>query len=196
MPAPPSPAQENTMQSENVGTHTWPKLKKAIYDVIIAAELNGRKYIFASELVDKLYEAALSAAEPSVAVKALKAAEEELSRIDCIPMVTETNDSYKQLELAKVYAGRGAHEARKALSALTAQVQDVAGWEPPQACDGKEQIAFETWASGNRYDMHEHPLHYLFMDPKTNAARQGWNAALKYVRDQFAAAPAKQEGKP
>jgi hypothetical protein len=78
-------------------------------------------------------------------------------------------------------------------SALSAQVQDVAGWQPPQDCDGKEQLAFETWAASNRYDMHEHPLHYLFMDPKTNAARQGWKAALQYVRDEFPAAPAKQD---
>ncbi|WP_199091588.1 hypothetical protein [Bosea sp. ASV33] len=36
--------------------------------------------------------------------------------------------------------------------------------------------------------MSEHPLHYIFMDPKTDAARMGWNAALQYVRDQFAEA--------
>jgi hypothetical protein len=64
----------------------------------------------------------------------------------------------------------------------------VAGWTPPQDCDGKEQLAFEAWAIGERYDMHEHPLHYLFMDKKTNAARQGWKAALKYVREQHALA--------
>jgi hypothetical protein len=29
--------------------------------------------------------------------------------------------------------------------------------------------------------MHEHPLHYLFLDEKTYAARQGWQAALRYV---------------
>ena len=61
-----------------------------------------------------------------------------------------------------------------------------AGWTPPQDCDGKEQLAFEAWASGKRYDMHQHPLHYLFMDKCTNAARQGWKAALEYVREQHA----------
>lgn len=66
----------------------------------------------------------------------------------------------------------------------------VADWQPPQACDGKEQLAFEAWAVSQRYDMHEHPLHYIFMDPKTSAARLGWNAALRYVRDQFVASPA------
>lgn len=78
--------------------------------------------------------------------------------------------------------------------APAAQVPDVARWQPPQACDGKEQLAFEAWAVSQQYDMHEHPLHYIFMDPKTSAARLGWNAALRYVRDQFAASPAPNEG--
>lgn len=51
-------------------------------------------------------------------------------------------------------------------------------------CDGKEQEAFETWAKSKRYDMHEHPLHYLFLDPKTNAAREGWNEAIRYCHSQ------------
>ncbi|HCV70574.1 MAG TPA: hypothetical protein DHE23_01830 [Agrobacterium sp.] len=94
---------------------------------------------------------------------------------------------------------QGQEEAYRAVEAIfstppNVEVQDVAGWQPPQDCDGREQLAFETWAANNRYDMHEHPLHYLFMDPKTNAARQGWKAALQYVRDQFPVAPAKQEG--
>lgn len=44
-----------------------------------------------------------------------------------------------------------------------------------------EHLKFEEWATAERYDMHEHPLHYLFMDSKTNAARKGWKAALRYV---------------
>lgn len=51
-------------------------------------------------------------------------------------------------------------------------------------CDGKEQEAFETWAKSKRFDMHEHPLHYLFLDSKTNAAREGWNEAIRYCRSQ------------
>jgi hypothetical protein len=51
----------------------------------------------------------------------------------------------------------------------------------PRTCDGKEQHAFEAWASANGYDMHEHPLHYLFMDHKTDAARQAWKAGLTYA---------------
>jgi hypothetical protein len=48
------------------------------------------------------------------------------------------------------------------------------------SCEG-EQEHFETWAKSQQYEMREHPLHYLFLDAKTNAARQGWKAALRYV---------------
>lgn len=51
----------------------------------------------------------------------------------------------------------------------------------PKRCDGKEQWAFEEWAKGEKYDMKTHPLHWLFLDAKTYAARQGWVAALNYV---------------
>lgn len=46
----------------------------------------------------------------------------------------------------------------------------------------QEQAAFEEWATESRYEMHQHPLHYLFVDKQTNAARQGWKAALAFVR--------------
>ena len=59
------------------------------------------------------------------------------------------------------------------------------------ACKG-EQEHFEGWAKSSRYDMSEHPLHYIFLDPKTDAARMGWNAALAYVRDNAAAPAAPQ----
>jgi hypothetical protein len=71
------------------------------------------------------------------------------------------------------------------------QLTDMDVAQPPQApfepsypynCDGKEQFAFEAWAKEQRYDMNEHPLHYLFTDPKTYAARMGWNAAIAYCR--------------
>ncbi|MDP9854552.1 hypothetical protein J2854_001737 [Agrobacterium tumefaciens] len=74
-----------------------------------------------------------------------------------------------------------------------AQVQDVAGWQPKEIATWEDQQAFEAWAQGERYEMHQNPLHYLFMAPKTNAARQGWKAALQFIRDRSAAAPAKQE---
>lgn len=50
----------------------------------------------------------------------------------------------------------------------------------PKVCDGKEQEAFEQWASTAKYDMSQHPLFYLFLTEKTNAARQGWKAAIEY----------------
>jgi len=58
-----------------------------------------------------------------------------------------------------------------------------------EACGGREQPAFEAWAKQARYEMTEHPLHYLFLDEKTNAARKGWNAALAYVRSALTAKP-------
>jgi len=39
--------------------------------------------------------------------------------------------------------------------------------------------------------MHEHPLHYLFMNKRTDAARQAWKAAINYCR---VALPETQEG--
>jgi hypothetical protein len=48
------------------------------------------------------------------------------------------------------------------------------------SCQG-EQKHFESWAIDAGYDMHQHPLHYLFLDSKTNAARVAWKAALRYA---------------
>ncbi|ELC0893063.1 hypothetical protein IGA99_25285 [Pseudomonas aeruginosa] len=62
----------------------------------------------------------------------------------------------------------------------------------PDVCDGKEQDAFEEWARKEGLDTSCHPMHWLFLDAKTNSARQGWKAALRYVRSQLAAAPGKE----
>jgi hypothetical protein len=59
----------------------------------------------------------------------------------------------------------------------------------PSICDGKEQDAFEQWAKVEQYDLSTHPLHWLFLDAKTYAARQGWKAALRYVGQALSAAP-------
>lgn len=56
----------------------------------------------------------------------------------------------------------------------------------PEVCDGKEQEAFEVYASRKGYDMAQHPLHYLFINDKTNAARQAWKAAISYCHEQVA----------
>ncbi len=58
----------------------------------------------------------------------------------------------------------------------------------PTACDGKEQHAFISWAESEKYDMSEHPLHWLFLNERTYAARQGWVAAIRYVNDRRAEA--------
>ncbi len=54
-----------------------------------------------------------------------------------------------------------------------------------------ETDAFEEWAKSEGYDMTEHPLHYLFLNERTYAARQGWKAALR-IRAQATAT----EGEP
>lgn len=66
------------------------------------------------------------------------------------------------------------------------------GYAVPSDNDGKEQDAFEEWAKANRYDMTTHPLHWLFLDAKTYAARDGWRGALQYVAKMLASAPAIQ----
>lgn len=57
----------------------------------------------------------------------------------------------------------------------------------PQRCDGIEQPAFEEWAKAQGFDMTEHPLHYLFLDARTDAARQAWCAGIKHASDRIAA---------
>lgn len=51
----------------------------------------------------------------------------------------------------------------------------------PSVCDGYEQDAFVNWARSNGYDMCEHPLHFLFLNDKTDTARQAWKAAIEYA---------------
>lgn len=51
----------------------------------------------------------------------------------------------------------------------------------PKDNDGKEQDAFEEWAKSEGFDMVQHPLHWLFLNERTNAARKGWRGALAYV---------------
>jgi hypothetical protein len=58
----------------------------------------------------------------------------------------------------------------------------------------QEVEAFEKWAADKRYDMTTHPLHWLFLNERTHAARQGWNAALEFERSKTAPAqPAPSE---
>lgn len=57
--------------------------------------------------------------------------------------------------------------------------------EWPATCDGLEQEAWESWARVQRFDMTEHPMHYLFLHERTDAARQGWKAGLVYAVEQI-----------
>ena len=43
-----------------------------------------------------------------------------------------------------------------------------------------ESAAFETHAKNAGLILDQHPLHYLFLDEKTHAARQAWKAALQF----------------
>ncbi len=79
------------------------------------------------------------------------------------------------------------------LKALQRLLSD--GGAVPEVCDGKEQEAFEVYASGKGYDMATHPLHYLFINDKTNAARRSWAAAISYCNSVATAPqqPAKEQ---
>jgi hypothetical protein len=60
----------------------------------------------------------------------------------------------------------------------------------PNACDGKEQEAFEAWAKSRGMDMTmtAHPFHYLFL-MRREAARDGWRAAIDYVQRTICGTP-------
>ncbi|WP_068090965.1 hypothetical protein [Novosphingobium rosa] len=51
----------------------------------------------------------------------------------------------------------------------------------PASGDGIEQNAFEAWAKSQGMNMSKHPLHWLFLDGSTYAARQGWSAGLLHA---------------
>ena len=83
------------------------------------------------------------------------------------------------LEIAEV-------SARAALAASQPAQPVALTW--PARCDGVEQDAFEAWAKDNHYDMELHPLHWLFLDARTSAARDGWAAGLAHAVDRMRAA--------
>lgn len=82
-------------------------------------------------------------------------------------------------------------------AALRSAQPATVAMEPVKVCDGKEQDAFEAWATGERYDIQTHPLHWLFLNEKTYAARNGWKAAIEYCASQLTAPPTRRpEGQP
>jgi hypothetical protein len=76
------------------------------------------------------------------------------------------------------------------LNAVRAEVLE----NVPTVCDGKEQLAFEAYASSKGLDLSKHPLHYLFLDGKTNQARSAWRECLVYVAAQLRAGNAGKDG--
>lgn len=66
----------------------------------------------------------------------------------------------------------------------------------PSICDGIEQDAFEAWATENRYDMNTHPLHWLFLNERSAAARDGWKAGLVHAAERCAALSTGQQKGP
>ncbi|QIQ66754.1 hypothetical protein goodold_70 [Pseudomonas phage goodold] len=113
----------------------------------------------------------------------------------CMKMMYERDENAKQLDaaLARVAELEGkltdwVREGFRLNEALA-----VARSQPtvPDVCDGKEQDAFEEWARKEGLDTSCHPIHWLFLDAKTNSARNGWKAALRYVRAMLAA-PSKE----
>lgn len=59
---------------------------------------------------------------------------------------------------------------------------DTSTKTPLDSCSPDEIQAWEDWARNEDFDMAEHPLHYLFLDAKTAAARRGWKAGLAFAR--------------
>jgi hypothetical protein len=73
--------------------------------------------------------------------------------------------------------------------ALAAPVQPVANI--PGLAD--DPSAFIRWALKNNYDTSNHPMFFVMLHPKTNAAREGWKAAVEHY--QFTATTAQAEAK-
>lgn len=49
----------------------------------------------------------------------------------------------------------------------------------------QEQEAFEKFAESEGCDMSQHPLHYIFLNSKTNALRAGWRSAIVFSRKYY-----------
>jgi hypothetical protein len=67
----------------------------------------------------------------------------------------------------------------------TARLRELAGKAIPDDNDGIEQDAFEEWAAKERFSMEQHPLHWLFLDRETSAARRGWRGALQHANKRI-----------
>lgn len=50
-----------------------------------------------------------------------------------------------------------------------------------------DESAFIRWAEKEKYDTSSHPMFFVMVDEKTNAARMGWKAAMAHCKAQLAA---------
>ena len=105
-------------------------------------------------------------------------------RIDLSILEIPLNDNAGHLKTASVMRAEAAEIARAHPSS---SIEGVKVTDVAKICDGVEQNAFEAWASNEGFDMHEHPIHYLFLDEKTSSARQGWKAGLDHARQRILA---------
>ncbi|WP_329033236.1 hypothetical protein [Pseudomonas aeruginosa] len=147
-------------------------------------------------------ENCMAAACPQCGARYVLVASEEIAAP--VAQAQQLNDLDKQCrdDVARALGLRPNQERGFAWSYLLASIKSCvkasgdsaqAQHSVPDVCDGKEQDAFEGWARKEGLDTSCHPMHWLFLDSKTNSARQGWKAALRYVRAQIAAAPAKAQ---
>ncbi|QDB70851.1 hypothetical protein [Pseudomonas virus PBPA162] len=148
------------------------------------------------EFLIPLYAAPVTPALPEDVRVLLSRAQAEIEYLaECLENVCEDDeelDVAQDIKESIAVADKIAHLIASApVSKTAAPVQDESSL--PDVCDGKEQDAFEEWATKQGMNMQCHPMHWLFLDTKTMSARQGWKAALKYVRAHIAAVSAKSQ---
>lgn len=162
---------------------------------------NGTRFICEQHELNRLLEAAraeerakadtVGAAEAEVGryvyrrIEALmdaKPGTPEAAELDYLAKVAESVEEYGE-EACQGHAlapfADDVNALRSELSELRALVREAGN--ALESCKG-EQHEFEAWAHRHHYDMAEHPLHYLFTDQRTNAARQGWKAGVAHAR--------------
>lgn len=115
------------------------------------------------------------------------ATDAEIAAADAIETLqVEVARFQRALEIEQNVSDNAATQAEKLIEQRDVALARLAAL--PDTCDGKEQEAFEAFANADHFDMSQHPLHYLFLNSETSAARQGWKAAILYCRKQVDAA--------
>lgn len=139
-----------------------------------------------------MYERDENAKRLDAALARIAELEAKLSDPTAVHQWQFSNAWFDGSEEVVLKAGKEGSPIRTLYAAPVAQAQHSA----PDVCDGKEQDAFEEWARKEGLDTSCHPMHWLFLDAKTNSARQGWKAALRYVRAHIAAPSQAQHSVP